>query len=290
MQIKGFYDPQTSTLTYVVFDPSTLDAVVVDSVLDYDPAAGSISCEALKPVLDFLAQKELRLRMILETHVHADHVTGAQMLRERFPDAPVAIGERVTEVQKVGRDLFGLNQDFPIDGRQFNRLLRDNETVTAGSLTFRVLNTPGHTPACCCYQFGDALFTGDLLFMPDGGTGRCDFPGGSAAELYRSITNRVYRLPPATRIFTGHDYQPGGRPLAFESTVGDEMKNSIHLKAVTAEADFVAFRTARDATLSTPKLMFPSLQINIDGGRLPPTSANGRRYLKIPLTGDVKGP
>lgn len=284
MIIEPFFDPHTSTLTYIVLDPVTRDALVIDPVLDYDPVGSIVSTESLDRVTAFLHGERLKPRIILETHAHADHMSGSQVLGARFPGTPVAIGERIREVQATFKAIFDLGEEFVPDGRQFDRLLSDGETVTAGSLEVHVLATPGHTPACVSYLIGDAVFTGDALFMPDSGTGRCDFPRGSASALYHSITRGLYRLPDATRVFVGHDYQPGGRALAFESTIGDQKRQNIQLPAERSEADFVAFRQARDSGLAAPKLLYESLQVNINAGHLPaPARADGPLYLKIPV-------
>ncbi len=283
MEIEAFYDPRTSTLSYVVYDPDTADAVIIDPVLDYDNASSRIWTESVERVIDFVEARKLAPRMILETHAHADHLSGARMLKQKYPQAVTAIGRKITEVQAIFRDVFALPEDFPVDGRQFDRLLDDEETVSAGSLRFKVLFTPGHTPACASYLFGDAVFTGDALFMPDMGTGRCDFPAGSAMDLYKSVTNRLYTLPDETRVFVGHDYQPGGREPAWVATVGEQKRANIQLKADTPMEDFIKFRTERDKTLSAPKLLFQSVQVNIDAGRIPRPDENNRRFLKIPI-------
>lgn len=283
MQIAHFYDARTSTLTYVVFDAETRDAVVIDPVLDYEPFASRTFTESVDAVTAFLEGKELTLHWILETHAHADHLSGSQLLKARFPGARVAVGARITEVQALFERIFDLPEDFATDGRQFDRLLADGEVVEAGSLRLETIETPGHTPACVTFKADDAIFTGDALFMPDQGTGRCDFPGGSARDLYRSITERVYPLPDATRVFVGHDYQPGGRPLAFETTVAEQKRANKQLPAGITEKDFVEAREARDATLAAPKLLFQSVQVNIDAGTLPAPSGNAVRYLKIPV-------
>lgn len=283
MQIQAFYDEQTSTLTYVVFDPASHDAVVIDPVLDYDPAGSVVSHASVDRVIAFLTEQQLELRMILETHAHADHLSGSQVLKRRFPAAQTAIGSKITVVQATFKQVFDLPSDFPTDGRQFDRLLADREIVEAGSLRFEVISTPGHTPACVCFKFGDALFTGDALFMPDMGTGRCDFPAGSAADLYDSITTRIYTLPDDTRVFVGHDYQPGGRALAYQTTVGEQKASNIQLPASRSREAFIEFRNKRDASLSAPKLLFQSVQVNVDAGALPSPSANETRYLKIPI-------
>lgn len=284
MNIETFFDPATFTLTYVVFDPNTRDALVIDPVLDYDPVASAVSSASVDRVTEFLRREGLQLRAVLETHAHADHLSGSQVLRARFPGVYVAIGERIREVQDVFKGVFELGEEFTPDGRHFDRLLADDERFSVGSLEVHVLATPGHTPACVSYHIGDAVFTGDALFMPDYGTGRCDFPRGSAAMLHRSVTARLYALPDATRVFVGHDYMPGGRPLAYESTIGAERMHNIQLPADRGEADFVAFRQARDATLAAPKLLYQSLQVNIRAGHLPePARPDATVYLKIPL-------
>jgi glyoxylase-like metal-dependent hydrolase (beta-lactamase superfamily II) len=282
MEIKPFFDARTFTMTYVVYDPASKDAVVIDPVLDYEPVGSKLWTESVDVILDFLATHQLRLHYILETHAHADHLSGAQMIKERHPAAKIAVGRNITVVQHFFKNVFSLSDDFPTDGSQFDRLLDDNEEFTAGTLKFSVIFTPGHTPACATYRIGDALFTGDALFMPDMGTGRCDFPAGSAHDLYNSITRRIYSLPDATRIFVGHDYQPGGRELAFETTVGAEKAGNIQLRGDTPEAEFIKFRTERDKTLSAPKLLFQSIQINIDAGSMP-DKTGAKQYLKIPV-------
>jgi glyoxylase-like metal-dependent hydrolase (beta-lactamase superfamily II) len=284
MKIETFFDPRTFTLTYVVFDPDTRDALVIDPVLDYDQTGSVISTESVDRVTEFLGREALRLHVVLETHAHADHLSGSQVLRARFPGAVVAIGERIREVQDVFKGVFDLGDEFKPDGRQFDRLLADGERFSVGSLEVHVIATPGHTPACVSYHVGDAVFTGDALFMPDYGTGRCDFPRGSAAALHRSVTSRLYALPDETRVFVGHDYMPGGRDLAYESTIGAERRHNIQLPADRSEAEFVAFRQARDATLAAPKLLYPSLQVNIRAGHLPePARPGATAHLKIPF-------
>ncbi len=283
MQIDHFYDPRTYTLTYLVSDPATGDAVVIDPVLDYEPVGSKVFTESVDVVSQAIRDRGLRLVAILETHAHADHLSGSQRLKEAFPEAELVIGARITEVQTIFKGVFDLPDDFPTDGRQFDRLLKHGETYTAGSIDVGVINTPGHTPACVTYRIGDAIFTGDALFMPDQGTGRCDFPGGSATDLYRSISERIYGLPDDTRVFVGHDYQPGGRELAFETTVAEQKAKNVQLPGDRTEKDFVAAREARDATLAAPKLLFQSVQVNIDAGALPKPAANQKRYLKIPV-------
>lgn len=284
-EIQHFYDPATNTLTYVVFDPASADAVVIDPVLDFDQAAGRVSTGSADALARFVAGKALRVHWILETHAHADHLTAADVLRRRF-DAKVAIGQRITEVQATFAALFDLPPDVRRDGSQFDRLLSDGETLDAGTLRFKVITTPGHTPACVSYVVGDAVFTGDALFVEDLGTGRCDFPAGSPGALYDSV-QKLYALADETRVFVGHDYPPGGRTLKFETTIGAEKAGNAHVKATTTREEYVAFRSGRDRTLGAPRLLWPSLQVNIRAGRLPEPRANGRRYLVLPLAGEV---
>lgn len=282
MNVHALYDARTYTLTYVVWDPSTHDAVVIDPVLDFDPASGRVWEESVDAVTAFLKAEGLTLRFILETHAHADHLSGSQALKRRH-GADVAIGARIQEVQSVFKGVFDLPESFPTDGSQFDRLLSDGERLHAGSITVRAISTPGHTPACMSYLIDDAVFTGDALFMPDYGVGRCDFPAGSAETLYRSVHEGLYALPDSTRVFVGHDYQPGGRDLAYETTIGESKANNVQLKQSTPSEDFVSFRTARDKTLAAPRLLYPSVQVNIDAGHLPPPGKNGVSYLKTPI-------
>src|SRR5690606_8118649 len=219
MEIRPFFDPETFTMTYLVWDPQTRDAVVIDPVLDYDPLASQTSTRSADQLSAAIRELGLRLHWVLETHAHADHLSSSQLLKRRF-DAPVAIGRRITEVQQTFKHIFDLGDELATDGSQFDRLLDDGELLEAGSLRLEVIATPGHTPACVTYKIEDAIFTGDALFMHDYGTGRCDFPRGSAEDLYHSVHDRLYALPDATRVFVGHDYQPGGRELAFETTIG----------------------------------------------------------------------
>jgi glyoxylase-like metal-dependent hydrolase (beta-lactamase superfamily II) len=283
INIKEFFDAPTWTLTYVVHDPKTKDAVIIDPVLDYDPNSSTIEERSIEIVSSWVREHSLKVHMIVETHAHADHISGSQGLLQRFPGAKLAIGENIKLVQKRFAQIYDLPADFKTDGSQFDILLKDGSEYTAGTLRFKVLSTPGHTPACCSYLFEDALFTGDAIFMPDYGTGRCDFPDGSASNLWESITKKIYSLPDETRIFTGHDYMPGGRPLRWQSTVGEEKKSNIQLKGTTSREDFFKFRTERDKTLTAPRLLLPSVQLNIDAGHLPRANAAGQRFLKIPL-------
>ncbi len=289
MQIKAFFDSATSTLTYVVYDEATRDAAIVDPVLDFDPASGRISRASVDEVIAFVRSAGLNIHLILETHAHADHLSSSQVLKREFPKAKLAIGDNIRMVQAMFKPRYALPDAFPTDGSQFDQLLHDGERVEVESLAFNVLFTPGHTQACSAYDFDGHVFTGDALFMPDYGTGRTDFPGGSAADLFASIKERLYTLPDATKVFTGHDYQPGGRPLRYESTIGEEKRSNIQLSVATTREEFVEFRNSRDATLAAPRLLHPSVQVNIDAGYLPADEANGVSYVKIPLSGVFLG-
>ncbi len=294
MEIETFFDPATYTLTFVVFDPKTNDAVVIDPVLDYDPLGSSTSTTSVEKVASFIEQKALRLHYVLETHAHADHLSSSQWLKKRF-GSKIAIGARITEVQETFRNVFDLGDGFRVDGSQFDRLLADGELIEAGSLALKAIATPGHTPACMSFLVGDAVFTGDALFTEDYGTGRCDFPKGSAADLYESVHETLYGLPDATRVFVGHDYQPGAREVRWETTIGRSKEMNPQLRRSTKKEDFVAAREKRDALLAPPRLLWQSVQVNIDAGRLPKAHANGLRYLTVPLnlkkpTSDDGGP
>jgi glyoxylase-like metal-dependent hydrolase (beta-lactamase superfamily II) len=282
MQIEARFDPATFTLTYVVRDEATRDAVIIDPVLDYDLLSSQTSVASAQGLLQWVREQRLHVRAILETHAHADHLSASRFLSAEL-EAPVVIGEHIRSVQETFAPIFGLGENFPTDGSQFDRLVRDGEALTAGSLDIEVIHTPGHTPACVSYRIGDAVFVGDALFMPDYGTGRCDFPGGSAEALYTSVHDKLYALPDATRVFVGHDYQPGGREVRWETTIGESKRSNPQLRADTSRQEFVRFRTERDATLSPPRLMFQSVQVNIDAGRLPRPDAAGIRRLKLPL-------
>lgn len=264
--VQTFFDDATYTLTYVVYDETTRDAVIIDPVWDYDPLASQMSSESVQKVIDFVSTKNLIPHLILETHAHADHLSGAQLLKKEYPEAKLGIGEHITIVQETFKPVFGLPEAFKTDGSQFDLLLKEGRRVTAGSLAIDILYTPGHTPACSSYVIGDKVFSGDALFMPDSGTGRCDFPRGSATDLYRSITQKLYTLPDTTRVFVGHDYQPQGRELAFETTIAAEKTGNIQLPDGRSEEQFVEFRSTRDATLKMPRLIFQSVQVNINAG------------------------
>ena len=280
-KVTGLFDPETSTITYVVREPAGPACAVIDPVLDYDPKAARIRTRSMDALLAHLRDEGLELRWILETHVHADHLSSAARLREAT-GARVGIGARVTHTQRHFAPLFDLGDDFPVDGSQFDRLFTDGERFAVGALEFEVLDTPGHTPACVSYRCGDCVFVGDTVFMPDYGTARADFPGGDARTLHRSI-RRLLALPPSTRLFTGHDYRPGGREARWESTVEQQRAANPLVNDTIDEDEFVRHRESRDRELGAPVLILPSLQVNIRGGRLPEPAANGIRYLKLPL-------
>ncbi len=280
-EVKTFFDDATFTASHVVVDPGTRRAAIVDSVLDYDPKSGRTSSASADAILAFVADEGLTVDWILETHVHADHLTAAPLLKEKL-GAEVAIGARIGTVQGVFKAVFNAEEDFATDGRQFDRLFDEGDSFQIGALEGRVMLTPGHTPACATYVIGDAAFVGDTLFMPDFGTARCDFPGGDARQLYRSI-QRILALPPETRLFLCHDYGPGGRAYAWETSVAEEKAKNIHVHDGISEDAFVEMRSARDRQLSMPVLILPSVQVNMRAGAFPPAEENGTRYLKIPL-------
>lgn len=276
-----FFDTRTSSLAFVAFDPASRDAVVIDPVLDYEPVGSRTLTESVDAVIAFVRAERLKVHYVLETHAHADHLSGSQLIRKEF-GAQLAIGEHIRAVQTAFKRIFDLPAEFACDGRQFDRLLVAGETLEAGSLRVEVIATPGHTPACVTYRIDDALFVGDALFMDDYGTGRCDFPGGSAEALFDSV-QRLYQLPDDTRVFVGHDYQPEGRALRWETTIGASKQKNPQLSASTTREAFVAMRKKRDAGMASPKLLFQSVQVNINGGRLPEQNANGARFLRLPI-------
>jgi glyoxylase-like metal-dependent hydrolase (beta-lactamase superfamily II) len=283
MDITAFFDEATSNVSYVVADPATRACAVIDPVLDYEPNTATLTTTLAQRVVDHIEARQLRVEWLLETHVHADHLSASAWLQARV-GGKTAIGARVAQVQEIFGELFNAGDDFARDGRQFDRLLRDGDALSIGELPVRVLETPGHTPACVTYLIGDAAFIGDTLFMPDYGTARCDFPGGDARALYRSV-QRLYALPAATRLFLNHDYLPPGRSeFRWESTVGEQRRDNVMLNAQVGEDDFVAARTTRDRQLAKPRLLLPSIQVNMRAGHLPPPDANGRHYLKLPIT------
>ena len=280
--IDAFFDEATYTVTYLVTDPETRRAAIIDPVLDYDHKSGKASIRSAERVLAKALEREASVDWILETHAHADHLTAAPLLKART-GAKVAIGEHIRDVQKIFKKVFNM-EDVSEDGREFDRLVKDGEVLTLGKLRIEVLHLPGHTPADVAYRIGDAVFVGDTIFMPDYGTARTDFPGGDAPTLYRSI-RRLLSLPPETRLFMCHDYKaPGRDQYAWETTVAEERARNVHVHDGIAEADFVAMRTKRDATLAAPVLLLPSVQVNIRAGHLPPPDDNGQSYLKIPVT------
>jgi glyoxylase-like metal-dependent hydrolase (beta-lactamase superfamily II) len=277
-----FFDPATSTLTYLIWDEATKAAAVIDPVLDYEPKAAKISTTSADKVLEAVRARELSLDYVLETHAHADHLSAAHHIR-RLTGAKVVIGQHIGQVQMHFRTVFGAEDVIP-DGRAFDRLVADGDGLPLGETTIHVMHTPGHTAACVTYLVGDMAFVGDTVFMPDYGAARTDFPGGDAATLYRSI-RRILDLPAATRIFVGHDYLPQGRTsFAWETTVAEQRARNIHIRDGVSEQAFVELRRARDATLAPPALILPSLQVNIRAGALPPPDANGRVYLRLPVT------
>ena len=278
--VSGFYDKPTGAVQYVVADPVTRRCAIIDPVLDFDEKSGATATTNADALLDFIAREGLDVEWILDTHPHADHFSAAHYLKQKT-GAPTAIGERVVDVQKLWKAIYNW-PDLPSDGRQWDRLFGEGEVFSIGRLPVKVLFSPGHTLASITYVVGDSAFVHDTLFMPDSGTARCDFPGGSASRLWGSLQG-ILALPAHTRIFVGHDYQAGGREPRWESTVGEQKASNIHLVAARTEAEFVALREARDRTLPMPRLILHALQVNINGGRLPEPEANGRRYLKFPL-------
>lgn len=280
-EIKAFFDEPTNTVSYLVWDPATKEAAVIDPVLAFDPKSGEANVGAADSILAASSELGLNIVRILETHAHADHLSAAPYIKQKT-GAPVCIGEHIKDVQQIFRPVFNA-EDVSGDGSGFDHLFKDGERFRLGTLEAEVLYTPGHTPACVSYKIGDAVFVGDTMFMPDYGTARADFPGGDARALYRSI-RRILSLPPETRLFMCHDYKAKGRDhYAWETTVGEERAKNVHVHEGVGEEEFVAMRTARDKTLSTPVLLLPSIQVNIRAGRFPPAESNGVRYLKVPL-------
>lgn len=282
-EVRPFRHESTGTWSYVVADPATRRCAVVDPVLDYDPKSGRASTASADAIAGFVRESGLTCVWILETHAHADHLSAAPWLQAAI-GGRIAIGEGIRAVQRAFREILNLESAFPVDGRQFDRLLGDGEEFAIGSVPVRVIATPGHTSDSLSYLAGDAVFVGDSIFMPDGGTARCDFPGGDAAVLYASI-RRLYQLPGETRVFVCHDYAPGGREVRCETTIAAQRAGNIHVQDGTSEAEFTALRRKRDATLEMPALIYPAVQFNIRGGRPPPAESNRRSYLKIPFSG-----
>lgn len=281
LQIRSFFDEATKTVTYLVWDAATRDAAIIDPVLDYDHASGEIDTRSVEQVLAVAGELGLHVLWALETHAHADHLSGAPYVKAKT-GAKVGIGEHIRDVQKIFRPIFNAT-DLKTDGSDFDHLFADGERFHIGGLEVEVLHTPGHTPADISYRIGDAVFVGDTLFMPDYGTARTDFPGGDARQLYRSI-RKVLSLPPETRLFMCHDYKaPGRDAYAWETTVGEQRESNVHIHDGVSEDDYVAMRQTRDATLSAPALLMPSIQVNIRAGRFPPAEANGVRYMMVPV-------
>lgn len=282
IQIDAFFDSATFTISYVVFDKATKTSAIIDSVLDYDAASGRTSKDSANKLIEHVKALQLSVKWILESHAHADHLSAAPYLKQQLGGS-IAIGALITDVQKVFSKIYNFEPEFESNGNQFDRLLIDGEQIALGESVIKVMHTPGHTPACLTYLIEDAAFVGDTLFMPDFGTARTDFPGGDAVTLYNSI-QKILSLPDTTRIFTGHDYMAEGRDFyAWESTVAEQKTKNIHINQSVSEEQFVAFREKRDAGLSLPKLILPSVQVNIRAGHLPPKESNGVSYLKIPV-------
>jgi glyoxylase-like metal-dependent hydrolase (beta-lactamase superfamily II) len=280
--ITAYFDEATNSVSYLVADPAAGTAAVIDCVLGFDPASGRIDTAAADGILSDAKRAGLSIIWVFETHAHADHLSAAQHVKSAT-GATYAIGRGIREVQDVFGPHLGAADLLP-DGQDFDRLLEDGDALPLGELTIEVIATPGHTPACVSYRIGDAVFVGDTMFMPDYGTARCDFPGGDARQLYRSM-HRILALPRETRLFMCHDYKaPGRETFAWETTVGEQLDRNVHIGGGVSEPDYVAMRVARDATLKVPKLLYPAIQVNIRGGRLPPADANGVAYLRIPLT------
>ncbi|NBN65679.1 MBL fold metallo-hydrolase [Pannonibacter tanglangensis] len=282
-EVTAFFDPATNTISYVVKDPGSNACAVVDSVMDIDYAAGRITYDSADRIIAFIREQGLSLEWLIETHVHADHLSGAPYIQGKL-GGRIGIGDRITVVQETFGKIFNEGTEFQRDGSQFDRLFADGDTYSIGGMSCFVLYTPGHTPACMTHVMGNAAFVGDTLFMPDGGSARADFPGGDAGTLYDSI-QKVLSLPDDMRLFMCHDYGPNGRDIQWETTVGEEKAHNIHVGGGKTREEFIAFRTARDATLDMPKLIIPSLQVNMRAGQLPPKDESGRTFLKVPING-----
>ena len=279
--VKGFFDVDTWTVTYVVYEKPGSPCAIIDSVLGYDPKSGRTNTRMADEVIEFVKENSLKVDWILETHAHADHVTAAPYLKSKL-GGQIAIGDHISVVQGVFKGIFNLESGFLTDGSQFDRLLKDGETIHFGNLSLHAIFVPGHTPACMAYQIGDSIFVGDTMFMPDVGTARCDFPGGDPKTLYGSV-KKILSLPDTTRLFMCHDYPPSDRPVAHLSTVGEQKQGNIHVHDGITEDEFIQMRNQRDATLEMPNLILPSIQVNIRAGHLPEPEANGKSYLKIPV-------
>ncbi|MEW5420665.1 MBL fold metallo-hydrolase [Amorphus sp. 3PC139-8] len=282
-EVKGFFDPATNTISYVVKDPGSNACAIVDSVMDIDYAAGRITYDHADEIIKWVKQHDLKVEWLIETHVHADHLSAAPYIQDKL-GGKLGIGRNITVVQDTFGKVFNEGTEFQRDGSQFDRLFDDGDTYKVGGMECLAIHTPGHTPACMTHVMGDAAFVGDTLFMPDGGSARADFPGGDASVLYNSI-QKVLSLPDETRLFMCHDYGPNGRDIRWETTVADEKLHNIHVGGGKTKEEFVKFRTERDAQLDMPKLIIPSLQVNMRGGELPPADTSGKRFLKVPLNG-----
>jgi glyoxylase-like metal-dependent hydrolase (beta-lactamase superfamily II) len=279
--VVPFFDAASNTFSYLVKDPAGEQCAVIDSVLDFDYPSGSLSYKGADQIIAYIEQHKLQLGWILETHVHADHLSAAPYIQSKV-GGKLGIGKHITTIQQTFGKIFNEGSEFARDGSQFDGLFAEGDVINIGSLQGLALHTPGHTPACMSYLIGDALFVGDTLFMPDGGTARADFPGGDAGQLYHSI-RRLLNLPDQLRVFVCHDYQPNGREVAYQTTIGEQRKHNIHVNDSIDEQDFVSMREQRDQTLGMPKLILPSLQVNMRGGHLPTAESNGQRFLKIPI-------
>ncbi|MEO6264667.1 MAG: MBL fold metallo-hydrolase [Luteimonas sp.] len=280
--VAPFLHADSNTWSYVASDPATRVAAIIDPVLDFDPKSGRTGTVSAQALLDHVHGHRLQVRWLLESHAHADHLSAAHWLKPQLPDATLAIGAGIGDVQATFRPIFNLGAEFPVDGSQFDRLFAEDEAFAVGDISECVIAVPGHTPDSVAYLIGDALFTGDSLFLPDAGSARCDFPGGDARTLYASI-QRLYALPDDTRVFVCHDYGPGGRDVACQTTIGAQKRDNIHVRAGSSEVGFVRMRETRDVTLPMPVLLLPSMQVNLRAGALPDPEDNGVRYLKIPL-------
>ncbi len=284
VEIKTFFDEQTFTLTHLVYDSATKDAVVFDPVLDLDTIGWRTYDSSLQTLDGFISENQLKLHYVLDTHIHADHLSGMQFLKEKYK-APLVINAAIKVVQSTFKDVFNFAEDFDTSGSDFDVLVNDGDTLQAGSISIEVLHTPGHTPACTSYKIDNHVFTGDALFNPSIGTGRCDFPKGSATDLYHSVTEKLYTLPDDTKVYPGHDY-PGNRELQTSTTIAESKAGNVDLPASRSEEDYVKFINNRDAKLQLPRLIYQSVQVNLTAGKLPKAESNGQHYLKIPVYND----